>query len=93
MNVLEFGLDLEKLDQGVCTYNNLDSATQYCICDLFRNHSPIPISEEYDEPEYRHALETKDPYMTFVFLSEWDMMLKFARGKHKLKPSGFKDTW
>ena len=59
---------------GICSYNNLESngaqmrhmvSSDRCLCmDSF------PLSESYDEPEYRSALESKNGVEIFSFLCE-----------------------
>ena len=62
------------LRMGICSYNNLESngaqmrhmvSSDQCLCmDSF------PLSESYDEPEYRAALESKNGVEIFSFLCE-----------------------
>ncbi len=63
---------------GVCSYNNLESnhaerrhlvSSDKCLCvDSF------PLSDEFDEPEYRLALSKKGHVEIFGFLCEQGMM-------------------
>jgi hypothetical protein len=70
-------LELETLREGICSYNNVESALGIrrgkstgatCLCNEF------PLSDEYDELEYRLAMERKGPVEIFGFLCEWGMM-------------------
>ncbi len=63
---------------GICSYNNLESnaaqkrhavSNEKCLCvDSF------PLSDDYDEPEYRSALESKGAIEIFGYLCEVGMM-------------------
>jgi len=65
------------LRMGVCSYNNLESngaqvrhtvSNDKCLCvDSF------PLSDSYDEPEYRATLENKTGVEIFSFLCEAGM--------------------
>jgi hypothetical protein len=66
------------LRMGICSYNNLEShaaqkrhvvSNDKCLCvDVF------PLPDDYDEPEYRSALESKGSIEIFGYLCETGMM-------------------
>jgi hypothetical protein len=65
------------LRMGVCSYNNLESngaqmrhtvSNDKCLCS-----DSFPLSDSYDEPEYRATLENKTGIEIFSFLCESGM--------------------
>jgi len=77
------------LKMGVCSYNNLESngaqmrhslSNDKCLCmDSF------PLSDSYDEPEYRAALEGKTGIEIFSFLCESGMNPRPLWDSYKIK--------
>lgn len=82
-------LNFMLLRLGVCSYNNLESngaqrrhviSNDKCLCvDNF------PLSSEYDEPEYRAAIESKGAIEVFGFLCESGMMPRPLWESHRIK--------
>ncbi len=72
------------LRQAVCCYNNLDiGRVPACLCSSF----PLPQNEEFDELEWRLAVERRGPVEVFAFLCEWGMMPTLLRHYHIRRPS------
>ena len=78
MSAPSVSLTVTALRLGVCSYNNIESnhaerrhivSSNRCLCiDGF------PLSDEYDEPEYRLALKTRGSVEIFGFLCEQGML-------------------
>ncbi|HXQ91374.1 MAG TPA: hypothetical protein VN739_00100 [Nitrososphaerales archaeon] len=67
-------LSLMLLQMGVCSYNNLESngaqmrhvvSNDKCLCT-----DSFPLSDSYDEPEYRASLESRTAVEIFSFICE-----------------------
>jgi hypothetical protein len=77
------------LRMGVCSYNNLETnggkmrhivSNDNCLCmDSF------PLSDSYDEPEYRAALENKTGVEIFSYLCESGMNPRPLWDSYKIK--------
>ncbi len=74
---------------GICSYNNLESnaaqkrhivSNDNCLCvDNF------PLSDEYGEPEYKEALESREGSEIFGFLCESGMMPRPLWENYRIK--------
>ena len=82
-------LSLMLLRMGVCSYNNLESngaqmrhvvSNDKCLCmDSF------PLSDNYDEPEYRASLENRTGVEIFSFICEAGMNPRPLWDTYKIK--------